>query len=132
MEDLHLRDVCWQKVTCRLAIRVFSRQIGDFGAARWARSAENSTCLATYSTNAGQSTQISFAWTAPEVKWSVLFCFLCCLWVRSARGAASNVDSAKNALCAVFDSVRSKFKISACKCERADLRSSSKKNMLHR
>lgn len=46
----------------------FCRQIGDFGTPRWAQNTENSTGLATYTTKTGQSTHISFAWTAPEVR----------------------------------------------------------------
>ncbi|CBJ30083.1 putative CTR1-like protein kinase/ leucine rich repeat-containing protein [Ectocarpus siliculosus] len=42
-------------------------KIGDFGTSRWTQNTERSTGLATYTTNPGPSTHISFAWTAPEV-----------------------------------------------------------------
>lgn len=41
-------------------------QIGDFGTSRWSQHT-NSTGLATYTTKANQSTQMSLAWSAPEV-----------------------------------------------------------------
>ncbi|CAM9474613.1 unnamed protein product [Laminaria digitata] len=41
-------------------------KIGDFGTSRWSQHT-NSTGLATYTTNSSQSTQMSLAWSAPEV-----------------------------------------------------------------
>ncbi|CAM9996955.1 unnamed protein product, partial [Ectocarpus sp. 4 AP-2014] len=41
-------------------------KIGDFGTSRWSQHT-NSTGLATYTTKAHQSTQMSLAWSAPEV-----------------------------------------------------------------
>ncbi|CAM9108702.1 unnamed protein product [Ectocarpus sp. 8 AP-2014] len=41
-------------------------KIGDFGTSRWSQHT-NSTGLATYTTKANQSTQMSLAWSAPEV-----------------------------------------------------------------
>ncbi|CAN0311488.1 unnamed protein product, partial [Hapterophycus canaliculatus] len=43
-------------------------KIGDFGTSRWSHNT-NSTGLATY-TKAGQNTQMSLAWSAPEVRLS--------------------------------------------------------------
>lgn len=53
----------------------FANQIGDFGTARLAQHS-NCTGSATYTTNTSRSIQMSFAWTAPEVR---------CLWyIRSS------------------------------------------------
>ncbi|CAM9226240.1 unnamed protein product [Ectocarpus sp. 12 AP-2014] len=41
-------------------------KIGDFGTSRWSQHT-NSTGLATYTTKANQTTQMSLAWSAPEV-----------------------------------------------------------------
>ena len=45
-------------------------QIADFGTSRWPQ-LTSSTGLATHTTHTGHSTQMSFAWAAPEVKRSV-------------------------------------------------------------
>ena len=63
---------CSTKKTCGLIPYSTDEQIGDFGTSRWTQNTERSTGLATYTTNPGPSTHISFAWTAPEVRnvWS--------------------------------------------------------------
>ena len=54
-----------------------SSQIGDFGTSRWSQHT-NSTGLATYTTKANQGTQMSLAWSAPEVRLAYLFRRSCC------------------------------------------------------
>ena len=48
-------------------ILVFSPQIADFGTSRWTKHT-NTTGLATYTTKSSQTTQMSIAWSAPEVR----------------------------------------------------------------
>lgn len=55
----------------------FSPQIADFGTSRWSQHT-NSTGLATYTTKSSQTTQMSIAWSAPEVR---SFAHLCSDWV---------------------------------------------------
>lgn len=52
---------------CDVRCGRFSSQIGDFGTSRWSHHT-NSTGLATYTTKSSQSTQMSLAWSAPEVR----------------------------------------------------------------
>ena len=46
-------------------------KIGDFGTSKWPQLA-NSTGLATYTTASSESTQMSYAWAAPEVKFGYI------------------------------------------------------------
>ena len=48
-------------------VSFFRSQVGDFGTSRWSQHS-NSTGLATYTTECSRTNQMSLAWSAPEVR----------------------------------------------------------------
>lgn len=70
-------------------------QIGDFGTSRWMQHTM-STGLATFTTNSSQNTQMSLAWSAPEVRAltesRTIVCILyTCTYLRPIVGMQSGV-----------------------------------------
>ena len=66
-------------------------QIADFGTSRWTQST-NTTGLATYTTKSNQNTQMSIAWSAPEVR--SLRTLL--VWGFSSSGLTAVIDTANS------------------------------------
>ncbi|CBN75056.1 Transmembrane receptor kinase [Ectocarpus siliculosus] len=91
-------------------------KIGDFGTSRWSQHT-NSTGLATYSTRSSQGTQMSLAWSAPEVlesggstRASDVYSFGIVVWeVVSGELPWANKSRPREILSAVLMGVRPSF-----------------------
>eukprot|EP00752_Nemacystus_decipiens_P018469 g16559.t1 len=95
-------------------------KIGDFGTSRWSQHT-NSTGLATYTTKANQSTQMSLAWSAPEVLesggstyMSDVYSFGIVVWeVVSRELPWANKTRPRDILSAVLMGIRPSFHVDA-------------------
>ncbi|CAM9774536.1 unnamed protein product, partial [Scytosiphon promiscuus] len=95
-------------------------KIGDFGTSRWSQHT-NSTGLATYTTKANQSTQMSLAWSSPEVLESGgstyksdVYSFGIVVWeVLSRELPWSNKTRPRDILSAVLMGIRPAFHVDA-------------------